>query len=350
LYRWIVRGSSIAELEAHPELRLVWAWERAKAAESVGEILELIREHRLPREAVPTRWLSEPEVWEALLPDMAVTALLRNLATLTRLGLLADRERLAAVLRALGDMDRFRRARVHPIAVLSALRTYAAGRAVRGQHTWTPVRPVVDALEGAFYGAFRNVVPTGKRWVLALDVSGSMGYGEVAAVPGLTPRVASAAMALVTRAAESDMVTVGFTAASGGYGGRWGGGDPGMTEIPLGPRERLETVCKRVAGLPMGGTDCALPMLWAAKRKVAADVFVVYTDSETWAGNIHPAQALRQYREQTGISAKLVVVGMVSNGFTIADPNDVGMLDVVGFDTAAPAVIADFAKQSLRAG
>ena len=86
------------------------------------------------------------------------------------------------------------------------------------------------------------------------------------------------------------------------------------------------------------------------RSKVAADVFVVYTDSETWAGNIHPAQALRQYREQTGISAKLVVVGMVSNGFTIADPNDVGMLDVVGFDTAAPAVIADFAKQSLRAG
>ena len=33
---------------------------------------------------------------------------------------------------------------------------------------------------------------------------------------------------------------------------------------------------------------------------------------------------------------------MVSNGFSIADPNDVGMLDVVGFDTAAPSVIADF--------
>ena len=50
-----------------------------------------------------------------------------------------------------------------------------------------------------------------------------------------------------------------------------------------------------------------------------------------------------------GIGAKLVVIGMVSNGFTIADPNDAGMLDVVGFDTATPSVIADFATKTWRA-
>ncbi len=94
-----------------------------------------------------------------------------------------------------------------------------------------------------------------------------------------------------------------------------------------------------------GGTDCALPMLYALERRLSVDAFVVYTDSETWAGMIHPVQALRQYRERTGIAAKLVVVGLVSNGFSIADPNDAGMLDVVGFDTASPAVIADFIRQ-----
>jgi hypothetical protein len=44
-----------------------------------------------------------------------------------------------------------------------------------------------------------------------------------------------------------------------------------------------------------------------------------------------------------GIRAKLVVVGMALNGFTIADPDDAGMLDVVGFDTVTPNLIADFA-------
>jgi 60 kDa SS-A/Ro ribonucleoprotein len=33
---------------------------------------------------------------------------------------------------------------------------------------------------------------------------------------------------------------------------------------------------------------------------------------------------------------------MTSNGFSLADPDDAGMLDVVGFDAAAPALIADF--------
>jgi hypothetical protein len=50
----------------------------------------------------------------------------------------------------LGDGERLRKARVHPIAVLAALRTYASGRGVRGKHTWTPVAQVVDALDGAF--------------------------------------------------------------------------------------------------------------------------------------------------------------------------------------------------------
>lgn len=75
---------------------------------------------------------------------------------------------------------------------------------------------------------------------------------------------------------------------------------------------------------------------------MAGDAFVVYTDSETWAGEIHPAQALRKYRERTGIAAKLVVVAMTSNGFSIADPDDAGMLDVVGFAPATPQVISDF--------
>jgi hypothetical protein len=36
---------------------------------------------------------------------------------------------------------------------------------------------------------------------------------------------------------------------------------------------------------------------------------------------------------------------MVANKFTIADPNDVGMLDCVGFSTDTPQVIADFVRR-----
>ena len=346
VYEWIVKGWESASEAPHPvpELRLVWAFERAKRAETRAEVVRLIREHRLPREAVPTQWLTEAEVWEAVLEEMPMTALSRSLATMTRVGLIAPNSAgTRRVVEQLGDGDRLLKARVHPIAVLAALKTYAQGHGERGKNTWTPGQPVVDALDAAFYASFGSVRRTGKRWLLALDVSGSMDCGTVAGVPGLTPRVASAAMALITAATEQAHTFVGFTAGRGGFGGQWGGGDPGVTEIPISPRKRLDSIVKQVAALPMGGTDCALPMLWAMKRKVEADVFVIYTDSETWAGAIHPAQALRQYRERMGIPAKLVVVGMVSNGFSIADPEDGGMLDVVGFDTAAPNLVSDFA-------
>jgi 60 kDa SS-A/Ro ribonucleoprotein len=85
-------------------------------------------------------------------------------------------------------------------------------------------------------------------------------------------------------------------------------------------------------------------MLYALERRLAVDAFVVLTDSETWAGQIHPVQALRRYRERTGIPARLIVVGMVSNGFSIADPSDAGMMDVVGWDTAVPQIMADFVR------
>ena len=67
---------------------------------------------------------------------------------------------------------------------------------------WQPLDEIIAALDCAFYLAFGNVMPTGKRIVLALDVSSSMESGVVGGVVGLTPRVASAAMALITAATE----------------------------------------------------------------------------------------------------------------------------------------------------
>ena len=244
------------------------------------------------------------------------------------------------MLSALGDARRIGRARLHPMAILLALRTYVQGRGDKGSLVWEPVPQVIDALNAAFYTAFENIEPTGKRLLLALDVSGSMAVGRVAGT-ALTPREASAALALTTAATEANYHILGFTAVDGKS---WQNGS-GLSALRLSPSMRLDGAVEAVSGLPFGRTDCALPMLYALERKLSVDAFVVYTDSETWAGKVHPVQALRAYREQSGIAAKLVVVGMVSNGFSIADPDDGGMLDIVGFDTATPALIADFVRR-----
>lgn len=55
--------------------------------------------------------------------------------------------------------------------------------------------------------------------------------------------------------------------------------------------------------------------------------------------NLRPVARLNPFKRK-GDKGSL----MTSNGFTLADPNDRGMLDVVGFDTSVPAVISDFIR------
>ncbi len=329
-----VRGEDrIAKYAAVGELpKLIEAFEQVKRATNVIQVVKLIDEFDLPREAIPTQWLNEVKVWEALLEHMPMTAMIRNLGKMTSIGLVqpfSDAAKL--IVRKLGDETVLKRARIHPLAVLIAEKVYAQGKGEKGSLTWKPVPKIVDALDAAFYATFQNVEPCNKPVLLALDVSGSMGGGSVAG-SCLTPREASAAMALVTAATEEEYHIMGFSNR--------------FIPLNISPRMRLDDVVKRISNRPFEATDCALPMIWARENEVNVSAFITYTDSETWAGNIHPAQALRQYRSEFVGDAKAVVVGMTSNGFTLADPNDRGMLDVVGFDTTAPAVIADFVRES----
>jgi 60 kDa SS-A/Ro ribonucleoprotein len=298
---------------------------------SVKKLVDLIVTHRLPREALPTEALNKVEVWEALLQEMPMTAMIRNLGTMSKIGLLkplSDAEKL--VFQRLTDAERLRGAKVHPIQILSALRTYSSGRGVRSAATWTVSNKVVEALDEAFELSFGVVEPAGTRHLLALDVSASMSGGEIAGVPGLSPSAATAALAVVAARTEPWTAVMGFSDR--------------FRDLGLTARDRVDEATRKVSGLTFGSTDASLPMTWALQNKIQVDTFVVMTDNETWAGNIQPVQALEKYRQATGIGAKLIVVGMTSSGFTIADPNDAGMLDVVGFDGATPALMAKFAK------
>ena len=145
----------------------------------------------------------------------------------------------------------------------------------------------------------------------------------------VTAREGSAAMAMASLRSERSAHVVGFCGA--------------MVPLALSERQRLDDVVRIIEQTTASRTNCAQPMLYALENKLEVDCFSIYTDNETRFGSVHPFQALKMYREHTGIPAKLVVAGMTSTSFTIADPSDAGMLDVVGFDAAAPAVIADFA-------
>jgi len=337
---WITQG-----IVSEDAPLLLQAFEQAKAVgvasdqvttQGITTLTRLISDHNLPRECVPTHYLNNVEIWEALLDNggrgMPLTAMVRNLGKMSSVGLFKQGDSVTKVATTLGDQDTLRRARVHPLALLVALNTYSLGRGVKGSNTWDVNNHITSALDKAFYLSFGNVEKTNKRYMLALDVSGSMGCGEVAGMAGISPRVGSVAMSMITGAVEPLCCTVGFT-----------GGPDCVRPLAIDPATKLPAAISQVDHLPFGSTDCAAPMRWALKKNLEIDMFIVYTDSETYAGSPHSSQALAQYRTKTGINAKLVVVGMVSNGFTIADPTDKGMLDVVGFDLATPQLISNFA-------
>src|SRR5688572_3357743 len=348
LFRYATKGwDGVLELDGINDLDVLALIDAINSLAQLkpDEAAKVTTRKKLTREMVPTELLTHAVVWEALLDRMPLTALIRNLGVMTKVGLIAPASNAAqSVVDRLSDHEALRGARVHPVAVLAALKTYAQGRGMKGSGRWSPVAQVVDALDKAFYLSFENAPTTGKRIMLALDVSGSMG-APVFGMDYLTCREASAAMALVTAATEPKHRFVAFT--KGDYPSMWSAThgteyNTGLSPLMISPRQRLDDVVRQIATLPFGGTDCALPMIEATKHRWPVDTFVVFTDNETWAGNIHPAQALRDYRERMGIAAKLVVVAMASNGFSIADPDDAGMLDVVGFDTATPQVLAQF--------
>lgn len=293
-------------------------------------LCSLIGEYRLTHEMVPNDFKGHPEIWEALLQDMPAEATLRNLGVMTANGVLSPFSGgTKMVLSRLSSEGALLKARLHPLKILVAKRVYQAGHGMKGSLSWTPVPQILDVLEEAFYGSFGVITPTNKNTYLGIDCSGSMWGGAVCG-SSLTPAAAAACMAMVTLRTEQAM-TYGFNDT--------------MRHINITAKSSLAEVERTMKRVDWGGTDCALPMLHALKNKWPVESFIIYTDSETWMGSVHPAKALQRYRQEMGIPAKLVVVGMTATEFSIADPNDAGMLDVVGFDTATPNVMNDFLRK-----
>jgi 60 kDa SS-A/Ro ribonucleoprotein len=312
------------------------AVDRAKTADR-RTLIDIIINHDLPRECVPTEALNDPDVWAALLPKMPLHALVRNLGKMSKVGLLKPLSSYVRIVSdKLADAEYIRASRLHPLAILLAAKVYGQGHGEKGKLTWTPCGPIDDALDSAFYKAFDNVAPTGKAILVALDVSGSMG-SSMAAGSSISCREASAVLAMVVAKKEPNYAIVGFCNDMSQQAI--------LVPIDISGCSRLVDVVAKISNLPFGGTDCSLPMRAAQEHGWGVDCFQIYTDSETWAGPIHASQSLKHYRNRSGRPhAKCVVVGMTATKFTIADPNDAGMLDCVGLDASLPSIIDSFVR------
>ena len=290
---------------------------------------------KIQREHLPTELLNTPQIWNTLLTGMGMTALVRNLGKLSQVGVASSRSQ--DIIKMLTDAKNVKESRIHPLQVLVGMKTYSQGKGDLGSMTWPVNSYITTALSTTFRQAFGNITPTGKRFMIGLDVSGSMSMCMCAGAKNITPREGSVAMAMMTLHAEGaqNVHIYGFSNTFYNFNGK------------IRPEMTIQDAIK-ATDVPFGSTDCALPMTEALKMYnrsgVVIDVFCVYTDSETYAPTVHPQVALEEYRRVTGIDAKLIVIGMVANQLTIADPKDKNTLNLAGFDTSTPELISMFVR------
>lgn len=322
--------------------RILFYFKQMQAAKDLAEVLRILGEFgSLPWETIPTQFLKEPKVWKALFYNGSLKgqALVRNVTRMARIGAFNDMVFAADYAAALTNEEMIAESRLHPINFLNAGVVFREGQVDRNggmwsfgrKKDWTTNAKVADALDEGFHLAFKYVEPANKRTLIGIDVSGSMSSSAMGL--DLSCAQVSGAVAMTMARTEPYSTTMGFATQ--------------FKDMGITPKQDFGTVMRKIQGHNFGSTDCSLPMTWALQNKIEVDTFVVITDNETYAGRVKPSQALKQYRDRTGIDARLAVMGVYGSKFTIADPTDKGMMDFVGFDSNGPRALADFSAGRL---
>ncbi|XP_060590927.1 RNA-binding protein RO60-like [Ruditapes philippinarum] len=363
-YQIILEASDEEKAKLENIRDLITVYDDASRCQNVQQLCHMIREHKLAWEHCNQTLIKNRDVWHNLLPHMPIEALVRNLSRMTKYGLLTenseDEQMVLDKIRSINipcdpnssqelhggplsvdeemedehpwGMGMSCKNYLHPLKLLTAWQAYKTGHSERRDSQWTPNQKVVDALEEAFYKAYSVIERTNKTFYLAVNTSVSTKTCMYDS--SITHSMAAAAMLMLFARTEENCIIKSF-------------GGERVEDLGILRTDKLEHVEQKIrnANHPRVN-DCAQPIKDAIEmQNTNIDVFVYYTDSETCGGNVHPYEALIQYRKHSGNSeVRLVVCAMNATDLTLADQEDPLVLDIVGVDANTPWVISEFAK------
>lgn len=324
------------------------------AVPTVSQAITAIRGERLTREMIPTELLTDAKVWEGLVRDMPYMATVRNLNKLSAVGVIDPVSGNDVIEKRLTNKDFVQLSKIHPINLLIASRVYGNGIGNKGDLRWTPSPRIASALDTAFLSAMASWPKTNKRLLVAVDISGSMRQKLISDTIPFYPAEIAGAIAVTLAHTEPNTFIMGFTLD--------------FEPMSINSKTSVADAIMIAQNLEtrMGATDCAMPMMYALgydanqriergrivvgdyiksnRKPLNVDAFVIITDNETWAGKIHPHEALEMYRKQVNPKAKLISIAVQPSRFhtSIVDPLDPNSLDIVGFDSNVPQLVQDF--------
>jgi len=279
LFGWLVKGWEDVGSQPSPTNPQVWALEKLKRSTDEAEIVSLVETYRLTWEVVvPSVKKMTPAIWRALLKDMPYMALLRNLNTMERNGVM-DKDTAKNIADRISNPDNVKHSKQLPFRFFNAFKAFTGNQEVRDA--------LVDALEQSFI----NVDKLNGRICIANDISGSMGgavsdkgntrYCDIAGLLGA---------ALFKKC--DDVVLLPF--------------DTSVHKFNISRRSTIMDIAGKI-GLAQGGTSLAAPIQELTHTRDKVDVFIGITDSEDWSGEGF-LTAWERYKKTINPNAKAFLI------------------------------------------
>ena len=299
LFRYARGGYKSAE-EIPEDLPAACAIERLANVDTVEQV-QLIRKHRLAHNVVSGKVSKMTrEIWEALLPDMPLFALLRHLATFERHQIVDDwRDFLE---KRITDGPAIRRAKILPFRFLKA-------------HGEIKTPWLRDALKTAVENSIGALPDMPGKTGILLDVSGSMA-GEYLQTGGVL------AFALFKKTnGETQFLTFNDCLHDP---------RPSLTDSIIGQAERLKGT---------DGTDTGIGIRYWTKEKEHLDNIIIITDEQQNTGTPF-TEALKEYRQSVNPETVAFVIDVAPYKGRMIAPNDEKTYYAYGWSDAVLRYVA----------
>lgn len=329
LFRYIVRGLQYHDIPQLPQISCVEELKEVTRVYNQGETekrryLELVRtlvsKGRLPYEVVIGIVAPVSNVWEYLMKQMPMFALLRHLNTLQRHDVFNERNNVKYVCSRLTDKNAIAKSMIWPNQIARAYRNY-------GGNT-----EILDALREMADTAFSNLPKIPGITKFFLDISGSMNgnlkeHGAILGMGALRnsedaefwcfgtelwyPRISTRDCVLTNVDRVVDM-------------------DGGGTNIGMCMEHMLGQINNNRSDYYYGGYERNVPMGVRSNSPVFADNIIILTDEQQNAGT-PLIKKFREYRRTVNPDAKLFIIDVSPYHEHVADADEPGVYFIFGW-------------------
>lgn len=266
------------------------AFENLKLAENYLMKIQQITNGRLPHEVATTFAGNDKEVWKAIVPQMPIFALLRNLATIERVGIMPQVR--DAVVAKLTDEKTVRNSKIFPFQFLTAMEHVSDSK-------------VRDALRDAIDLSFNNLPEITGTTAVALDVSGSMSGNPI--------KIASLFAISLYKKTNGSGYFIKFSDRA--------------SYVPISMRDSTLTQAERVR--IEGGTNTSTPLQLLLKEGKKVDNFILITDEAQNRGRPF-YKVVEDYRKAINPNLKVFIVDVASYQGVLT-PDDKNIFYIYGW-------------------